>query len=196
MWARDDSHPASRSSQRATSRPSDGGSPRTLVLLELGGGNDALNTVVPHADPQYRTLRPTLAVTDPIDLDGHIGLSAKLTTFADQYRAGRLAIVEGVGVPNPNLSHFASLQRWWTADPDLHANTGWLGRYLDRAVGYDDPLAGIAIGPGPSPVLAGASSFATSITGAQGLQPAGLDPDVRDTLLQSWASSGLTTPCS
>ena len=183
-----DSHPAARSPQGAASDHRGGNQPRTLVLLELAGGNDALNMVVPHADPQYRVLRPTLAVADPIDLDGHIGLSPKLTTLADQYRAGRLAIVEGVGVPDPDLSHFASLQRWWTADPDLHAKTGWLGRYLDHAVGYDDPLAGVAIGPGPSPVLAGASSFATSITDAQGLQPARLDTDVRDTLLQAWAS--------
>jgi len=188
IWTRDGSHPAARSPQRAASDHSDGNQPRTLVLLELAGGNDALNMVVPHADPQYRVLRPTLAVADPIDLDGHIGLSPKLTTLADQYRAGRLAIVEGVGVPDPDLSHFASLQRWWTADPDLHAKTGWLGRYLDRAVGYDDPLAGVAIGPGPSPLLAGASSFATSITDAQGLQPARLDTDVRETLLQAWAS--------
>ncbi len=161
---------------------------RTLVLLELAGGNDALNMVVPHGDPAYRTLRPTLGVTDPIDLDGHIGLSPKLPTLAAEYKAGRLAIVEGVGVPNPNLSHFASLRRWWTADPELEAELGWIGRYLDRTVGHDDPMAAVAIGPGPSPVLAGAASYATSITSADGLQPARLDDDVRDALLAAWKS--------
>jgi uncharacterized protein (DUF1501 family) len=162
--------------------------PRTLVLLELAGGNDALNMVVPHGDPAYAALRPTLGVTNPIDLDGHIGLSPKLATLADEYKAGRLTIVEGIGVPQPNLSHFASLQRWWTADPDLHETTGWVGRYLDRAVGRSDPMAGIGIGPGPSPVLAGAVSFSTAITSADGLQPARLDPDVRDALLRAWQS--------
>lgn len=173
-----------------TSRPATGAGgavpPRTLVLLELAGGNDALNMVIPR-DPAYRTLRPTLGVTDPIELDGAIGLSPKLTTLAQQYRSGRLAIVEGIGVPNPNLSHFASLQRWWTADPDLHTPTGWIGRYLDRAVGTGDPVAGVAIGPGPSPVLSGAVSFATAISDARGLQPARIDADVRDALLASWA---------
>ncbi len=162
--------------------------PRTLVLLELAGGNDALNMVVPHGDAAYAALRPTLGVTNPIDLDGHIGLSPKLTTLANEYKAGRLTIVEGVGVPQPNLSHFASLQRWWTADPDLHATTGWVGRYLDRAVGRGDPMAGIGIGPGPSPVLAGEVSFSTAITSADGLQPARLDDDVRDALLRAWQS--------
>jgi uncharacterized protein (DUF1501 family) len=132
-------------------------------------------------------LRPTLGVTDPIVLDGAIGLSPKLTTMAAQYKAGRLAIIEGVGVPNPNLSHFASLQRWWTADPDFHESTGWIGRYLDRAVGSSDPIAGIAIGPGPSPVLSGATSFSTAISDARGLQPARIDADVRDALLSAWA---------
>lgn len=174
----------------AGSRPSttSGGAapPRTLILLELAGGNDALNMVVP-TDAAYRALRPTLGVTDPIALDSAIGLSPKLSTMAAQYKAGRLAIIEGVGVPNPNLSHFASLQRWWTADPDFHETTGWIGRYLDRAVGLGDPIAGIAIGPGPSPVLSGATSFSTAISDARGLQPARIDADVRDALLAAWA---------
>ncbi len=177
------SHPAGGG---ASAAGGGSGSGRVLVLLELAGGNDALNMVVPN-DPAYHSLRPTLGVTDPIALDGEIGLSPKLVTLGQEYRAGRLAIVEGIGVPNPNLSHFASLQRWWTADPDLRASTGWMGRYLDRAVGTDDPIAGVAIGPGPSPVLSGAVSFATAISDAAGLQPARLDPDVRDALLQSWS---------
>jgi hypothetical protein len=167
---------------------------RTLVLLELGGGNDGLNMVVPHGDPAYRDLRPTLGITDAIDLDGQIGLSPKLVTLAGEYRASRVAIVEGIAVPNPSLSHFASLQRWWTADPDLHSETGWIGRYLDRAVGRDDPIAGVAIGPGPSPVLAGMTSFSTSIAGADGLQPGRFDDDVRDALLHAWASLVPSTP--
>ncbi len=189
-WAGNDakSFPAVRS----TGGPSTTGAraephpPRTLVLLELTGGNDALNMVLPN-DPAYHSLRPTLGVTDPIALDAGIGLSPKLVTLAQEYRAGRLAIVEGIGVPMPNLSHFASLQRWWTADPDLHSQTGWVGRYLDRAVGTDDPIAGVAIGPGPSPVLRGAVSFSTAISDAAGLQPAHIDADVRDALLASWA---------
>ena len=185
VWTRDGDRPAPRSTpgKDRTSSPA-----RTLVLLELAGGNDALNMVVPHRDPRYRALRPTLAVTDAIDLDGDIGLSPKLPTLAAEYHAGRLAIVEGVGVPDPNLSHFASLQRWWTGDPDFHETTGWIGRYLDRAVGRDDPMAAVAIGPGPSPMLAGADSFAASITNADGLQPARLDAEVRDSLLGAWSS--------
>ncbi len=193
LWSGTDSRASSPSSVLSTAghRTSTSGErapgERTLVLLELAGGNDALNMVVPVDDPEYRTLRPTLGVTDAIDLGGGFGLSPKLTTLAQQYRDGRLAIVEGVGVPDPNLSHFASLQRWWTADPDLHEATGWVGRYLDRAVGTDDPIAGVAIGPGPSPVLRGAASFATSITDANGLQPARMDSDVRDALLSAWS---------
>jgi uncharacterized protein (DUF1501 family) len=192
-WAGHDvtSFPATRPSTTGG-----GGTPvpaRTLVLLELAGGNDALNMVVPN-DPAYHALRPTLGVTDPIALDAGIGLSPKLVTLAQEYHAGRLAIVEGIGVPQPSLSHFASLQRWWTADPDLHTPTGWVGRYLDRAVGADDPIAGVAIGPGPSPVLRGAVSFATAISDAAGLQPARLDADVRDALLRSWAGLVPSTP--
>jgi uncharacterized protein (DUF1501 family) len=190
MWAGSDakSFPAARAAGGTGGTGGTGGPTpvRTLILLELAGGNDALNMVVPN-DPAYHSLRPTLGVTDPIALDSGLGLSPKLVTLVQEYRAGRLAIVEGIGVPNPNLSHFASLQRWWTADPDLHTPTGWIGRYLDRAVGADDPIAGVAIGPGPSPVLRGAVSFSTAISDAAGLQPARLDADVRDALLKSWA---------
>ena len=160
---------------------------RTLVVIELAGGNDGFNTVVPHADPAYHALRPTLGVTDPIDLDGHVGLHPKLPKLAARYRAGQVAIVEGLGYTPPNLSHFASLAVWWTAD---HPTTGigWLGTYLDGTVGYDDPLAAIAVGGQPAPALLGQRSFATTITDASGLQPrlpawAGTP----DALLASWA---------
>jgi uncharacterized protein (DUF1501 family) len=165
MWSR-----GSAPSTRRVTAPGGGGqTPRgTLVVVELGGGNDGLNTVVP-SDGHYRDLRPTLAVTDAIPIDDHTGLHPKLTKLAARYRVGTVAIVEGIGYPEPNLSHFASLANWWSARTDGHVETGWLGRYLDATVGFEDPLAAISIGPTPSAALLGDRSFATSIADAGGL---------------------------
>ena len=159
-----------------------------MVFVELAGGNDGIGTVIPYTDPNYRQLRPTLAIDNPLDLDGSIGLHPSLAKLADRYRAGQVAIVEGIGYPNNDLSHFASLANWWSGTPGQANSTGWLGRYLDQTVGFSDPLAGVVIGPGPSPALIGERSFATSISDASGLQPAApawiTNPD---TLPETWA---------
>ena len=168
-----------------------GATGRTVVFVELAGGNDALATVIPYTDPAYRRLRPTLAVDAPIDLDGSVGLHPDLVMLAERFRAGQVAVVEGIGYPDNDLSHFASLAGWWTAQPGANGTTGWLGRYLDRTVGYDDPLAGVVVGPGPSPALLGARSFATSISDATGLTPrvpAWLSGS--EELLDAWARMG------
>ena len=144
---------------------------RVLVVVEMGGGNDGLNTVVPHGLDGYYDLRTNLRIEDPIDLDGEIGLHPELTFVASEYEAGRVAVVEGVGVPDPDLSHFVSMATWWTAKPDSSDGTGWLGRYLDGTVGYTEPLAGIAIGPGPSRALLGNASYAVGIRDETGLSP-------------------------
>jgi uncharacterized protein (DUF1501 family) len=143
----------------------------TVVFVELAGGNDGIGTVIPYTDPNYRRLRPTLAIDNPLDLDGAVGLHPSLAKLAARYRAGQVAIVEGIGYPNNDLSHFASLANWWSGTPGHASSTGWLGRYLDQTVGFTDPLAGVVIGPGPSPALLGERSFATSISDATGLQP-------------------------
>ncbi len=168
---------------------------RTLVVVELGGGNDGLNTVVPMTDPAYRTLRPTMAVTDAITLDGEIGLHPELAKLAARYRDGHVAIVEGVGYPDPNLSHFASLGYWWSGVPGESGGLGWLGRYLDGTVGTADPLAAVSIGPVPSPALLGTQSFATSIADASGLQP-NLPAWVDDTddLVAAWGGFAPASP--
>ena len=156
----------------AKTKPVGGGKHgHTVVFVELAGGNDGIGTVIPYSDANYRRLRPTLAIDNPIDLDGTVGLHPSLPQLAERYRAGQVAIVEGIGYPDNDLSHFASLANWWSGTPGHPSTTGWLGRYLDRTVGFDDPLAGVVIGPGPSPALLGERSFATSITDATGLQP-------------------------
>lgn len=168
---------------------------RTVVFLELAGGNDGLDTVVPYADAGYRRLRPTLAIDNPIDLDGSVGLHPNLVRLAEHYRAGHVAIVEGVSYPDNDLSHFASLATWWSGQPGTPGTTGWLGRFLDATVGFDDPLAAVTIGPGPSPALVGERSFATSISDAGGLEPRVPAWVPRpDDLVDAWADFAPRTP--
>jgi len=163
------------------------GADRTLVLVEMGGGNDALSMVVPHGNDAYFDLRRDLAVTDAIDLDGEIGLHPSLATVADRWQRDDLAVVEGIGYPNPDLSHFASMSTWWTGTPG-RLGAGWLGRYLDATVGAENPLAGIVVGPGPSPALSGERSFVVSIQDESGLRPT-IPPwiDEADELMAMWA---------
>lgn len=144
---------------------------RTLVVVEMGGGNDGLNMVVPHGRDAYFDLRRHIGIDNPIDLDGEIGLNPELSFVASEYAQGNVAIIEGVGVPDPDLSHFVSMASWWSGKPDSSDGTGWLGRYLDGTFGYTDPLAGIAIGPGPSRALLGTASYAVAIRDETGLEP-------------------------
>lgn len=108
---------------------------RVLVLLNLQGGNDGLNCVVPHGNPAYYQMRPTLGVTqsDVLAINSQIGLNPTMRAFKAMYDKGMVGIVQGVGYPNPDHSHFRSTQIWQTAVPDAYAETGWLGRYLDDA---------------------------------------------------------------
>lgn len=109
------------------------GGPRSLVLLRLYGGNDGLNTVVPYTDGNYFSLRPTIGVPagSVLALNGTVGLHPRMTALKGHFDAGRLAVIQSVGYPNPNLSHFRSEVIWQSADPVGYTSTGWLGRYLD-----------------------------------------------------------------
>jgi uncharacterized protein (DUF1501 family) len=108
---------------------------RILVVVQLDGGNDGLNTVVPFRDEDYRRLRPRLALPtrDLHRLDDNLGLHPDLTDLRRLYDDRQLAIIQGVGYPNPNRSHFESMAIWNTAmsNPD-RATPGWLARTIDR----------------------------------------------------------------
>ena len=114
---------------------------RILVVVQLSGGNDGLNTIVPFQDDAYYRARPLLAVkkTDVHKLDGKsdVALHPSLEGFKSLYDDGMLGIVQGVGYPNPNRSHFASMDIWHSADLNGGHGTGWVGRAMDHVTGGD-----------------------------------------------------------
>lgn len=114
----------------------DDSSPRVLVVIQLSGGNDGLNTVIPYKQPLYRDSRPTLAVpaADVLPLSADLGLHPSLAGVHELLEDGQLAIVQGVGYPNPNRSHFESMDIWHTCQRKTEVREqGWLGRYLGSA---------------------------------------------------------------
>jgi len=121
-----------------------------LVLIQLAGGNDGLNAIVPYTNDYYYNARPTIGVpaNQILRLNDTLGLNPALAGFKSLYDAGHLSIVNGVGYPNPNRSHFRATEIWQTAsDSDKFLTDGWLGRYFDNACGGCDPTVGINIGP-------------------------------------------------
>ncbi len=112
---------------------------RVLVVVELDGGNDALNTVVPFADPMYAKLRPKLKLNPKnlVRLNHALALHPSLRPLDRLLQAGQLAVIPGVGYPNPNRSHFESMAIWHTArfGAEDRKGHGWLGRALDPSAG-------------------------------------------------------------
>jgi uncharacterized protein (DUF1501 family) len=123
---------------------------RILVVIQLAGGNDGLNTLIPYADGLYYQNRPTLAIpqSQVLHLNSQVGFHPNLTALKQLYDQGNVAVVQGVGYPDPNLSHFRSTDIWQSAQPVGVTETGWIGRYLDSALAHiDNPLKAISIGP-------------------------------------------------
>jgi uncharacterized protein (DUF1501 family) len=124
-------------------------SAKILVALQLSGGNDGLNTLVPYGQQAYYDLRPRLAITpgDVLPITDSLGLHPRMSSLKRLYDQGLVAIVQGVGYPNPNRSHFRSMDIWHSARPDTFERSGWLGRYLDACqCGQDQPLPAISAG--------------------------------------------------
>ena len=125
---------------------------RVLVIIELEGGNDGLDTLVPYGDPRYLDHRPTVGVDlqTVLALDDEVGFNPNLAAW----HASGGAVVEGVGMADPDLSHFESARRWWTGDITGTATfaTGFLGRLCDHLAG-DEPVTGVSIGRGAAPTM-------------------------------------------
>src|SRR5262245_494083 len=124
---------------------------RVLVVVELAGGNDGINTVVPFADEGYARARKTLRLPREglIRLSNEVGLHPSLRPLSRTWEAGHLAVVQGVGYPNPSRSHFVSRAVWHTACPDgpRREGVGWLGRALDGAAGRSGQAVYVGDGP-------------------------------------------------
>jgi uncharacterized protein (DUF1501 family) len=135
-----------------------------LVIVTLYGGNDGISTVIPHTDNAYYDARRELAYApdEVLPLDGQLGLNPALKGLATEWTERKLAIVRGVGYPNPDRSHFRSMDIWQTASPAEPVRTGWIGRWLD-ATG-DDPLRAVNIGAVLPPLAMGEKSFATALS--------------------------------
>ena len=152
---------------------------RVLVVLELNGGNDGINTVVPFADEGYAKHRKALRLAKDrlVKVNDHVGLHPSLQGFGKLLEAGQLVIAQGVSYPNPSRSHFQSLATWHTArlDPEDHKGPGWLGRALDETGGTASSLQ-VGSDP-PSVAIRGRRSIATAIARIEDLTlDAGSDP--------------------
>jgi uncharacterized protein (DUF1501 family) len=164
---------------------------RVLVVIQLDGGNDAINTLVPFADPGYARNRKVLRVAEKelIRVNDRVGLHPALRDLKALLDRGQLALVPGVGYPNPNRSHFESMSIWQTARLDLeeHGGPGWIGRSLDEQanIGETANAAALYIGDGaPSPALRGRRAGAASLERIEDLTlPIGWDRSPMETRL-------------
>ena len=161
---------------------------RTLVIIQMAGGNDGLNTVVPYEDPTYMSVRPTLHV-DPsaaLPLTGGLGLNPVMGSLKSVWDAGKLAIIEGVGYPNPTYSHFDSMAIWQTAAPKGEFSDGWLGRYFRQTGAESNTLfAGIDVGGALAPMLR-SKDVTVPVVESPAAYRLTLDPRDAEARLEAW----------
>ena len=135
---------ANRATQIATGRDA-----TILVILQMAGGNDGINTVIPYRSDFYHKARPRIGIPakQVLKLNDEVGLHPGLSGFKELFDAGQLAVIQGVGYPNPNRSHFRSTEIWQTAsDSNQVEKYGWVGRYFDNACAGCDPTIAVSIG--------------------------------------------------
>lgn len=174
--------------------PSDASSPasdsgdRTLVVVQLAGGNDDLNMIVPYTEDAYFSARTSLRLepSSVIRLDGRLGLNPVMGDLKKIWDAGKLAIVEGAGQPNPQYSHFDSMTIWHTAAPNGEFNDGWLGRYFQQTqADKGASFAGVDIGGTMAPMLQANGVMLPTLQNTASYQLA-IDPRDAPARLDAW----------
>ena len=152
----------------------------SLVVIQLSGGNDAMNTVVPYTDGIYHDSRKAIHLTEEnvIDLNGTLGLNPSMGPMKSLWDAGKMAIINGVGYPKPNRSHFRSMDIWHTAESDHIADSGWLGRTIrELDPGAENVITGINFGRGLPRAL---HCKGVPVASVGNLETYGLMPDIAD----------------
>jgi uncharacterized protein (DUF1501 family) len=165
-------------------------SDRTLIVVQMAGGNDGLNTVVPFSDPMYLKVRPTLAIAENkvLPLDTGLGLHPNLLPLKKLWDAGHLAIIEGVGYPNQSLSHFQAMDIWQTLDLSGNGSEGWLGKLVSGLVDKEGhPFKAIDIGVQTAHALQSISTQVPTIANVKtySLYPDPVDVDHSNARLQA-----------
>lgn len=118
-----------------------------LVVCQLTGGNDGLNTVIPFSDRAYYAARPTVAIpeNEVLRLNDKLGLHPSLGGLEKLFREGKVAVIQGVGYPKPNRSHFKSMDIWQSGSPDTSLPYGWIGRHFDAVAGPLNPVVALGL---------------------------------------------------
>src|SRR6266702_3024447 len=163
------------------SRMAQTASDRTLIVVQMAGGNDGLNTVVPYTDPLYMKLRPTLGIpqTKVLPLDTRLGFHPNLQPFKKLWDDGHLAIVEGIGYPNQSLSHFQAMDIWQTLDLSGNGSEGWLGKLVAGLVDQQGhPFKSLDIGVQTAQALQSISASVPTLTSVETYR---VYPDPADT---------------
>lgn len=157
-----------------------------LVVCQFSGGNDGLNTVVPYADKNYYTLRPTIGIPEDkvLKINEHIGFHPGLKGLSDLYQKGEVAVIQNVGYPNPNRSHFKSMEIWQSASPDSTLKYGWLGRHLDQqlTVGPLNPVMALGLSTEKPLALVGKTASVPCFASLTDVQQMVGDPDTEKML--------------
>ena len=160
---------------------------RSIVVLQLSGGNDYLNTVVPFENGLYYDNRPTVHVAPDqvLDIGGGLGFRPQMEPIKHLWDEGKVAVINGIGYPNPNRSHFRSMDIWHTALPDDIGQEGWLGRVIrELDPTGDNVLTGVNFGRG-LPRALGLRGVPVASVG--NLDTYGLFPDIQDDALRKYA---------
>ena len=160
---------------------------KSLVVVQLSGGNDPLNTLIPYNNGLYYDFRPTVRIEpeEVLPLDDEFGLHPTMGPIKSLWEEGKVAMINGIGYDNPNRSHFRSMDIWHTAEPDKIGNEGWLGRAIrDMDPHKENVLTGVNFGRG-LPRALGCKGVPVASVGD--LETYGLFPDIKDEWLKKYA---------